>query len=88
MSEIGAAWITKADHRIINVDGFRPQKPLDDGVVWQTTMIDEDGNISMTKLNADLFCEEIESLCIKLGYTPKDRKTNMTKLGNTIKIVK
>lgn len=88
MSEIGAAWITKADHRIINVDGFRPQKPLDDGVVWQTTMIDEDGNISMTKLNADLFCEEIESLCIKLGYTPKDRKTNMTKLGNTIKNVK
>ena len=88
MSEIGAAWITKADHRIINVDGFRPQKPLDDGVVWQTTMIDEDGNISMTKLNADLFCEEIESLCTKLGYTPKDRKTNMTKLGNTIKIVK
>lgn len=88
MSEIGAAWITKADHRIINVDGFSPQKPLDDGVVWQTTMIDEDGNISMTKLNADLFCEEIESLCIKLGYTPKDRKTNMTKLGNTIKIVK
>lgn len=88
MSEIGAAWITKADHRIINVDGFRPQKPLDDGVVWQTTMIDEDGNISMTKLNADLFCEKIESLCTKLGYTPKDRKTNMTKLGNTIKIVK
>ena len=88
MSEIGAAWITKADHRIINVDGFRPQKPLDDSVVWQTTMIDKDGNISMTKLNADLFCEKIESLCTKLGYTPKDRKTNMTRLGSTIKIVK
>ena len=88
MSEIGAAWITKADHRIINVDGFRPQKPLDDSVVWQTTMVDEDGNISMTKLNADLFCEKIESLCTKLGYTPKDRKTNMTRLGSTIKIVK
>lgn len=88
MSEKGAAWITKADHKIINVSDFRPEKPLNDTVTWQTSIVDEDGNVSMTKLNADLFCAKIESLCTKLGYTPKDRETNMTRLISSIKIVK
>ena len=88
MAEIGAAWITKADHKIINVSNFRPEKPLDDTVTWQTSIVDEDGNVSMTKLNADLFCAKIENLCAKLGYTPKDRETNMTRLISSIKIVK
>ena len=51
-------------------------------------IVDEDGNVSMTKLNADLFCAKIENLCAKLGYTPKDRETNMTRLISSIKIVK
>lgn len=88
MAEIGAAWITKADHKIINISDFRPEKPLNDTVTWQTSIVDEDGNVSMTKLNADLFCAKIESLCVKLGYTPKDRETNMTRLISSIKIVK
>ena len=87
MAEIGAAWITKADHKIINVSNFRPEKPLNDTVTWQTSIVDEDGNVSMTKLNADLFCAKIENLCAKLGYTPKDRETNMTRLISSIKIV-
>ena len=88
MAEIGAAWITKADHKIINVSDFRPEKPLNDTVTWQTSIVDEDGNVSMTKLNADLFCAKIESLCAKLGYTPKDRETNMSRLISSVKIVK
>lgn len=88
MAEIGAAWITKADHKIINIYNFKPQEPLNNRVTWQSTVIDAEGNISMTKLNADLFCQKIEDVCTKLGYTPKDRKTNMTRLGSTIKIVK
>jgi len=88
MAEIGAAWITKSDHSIINISGFTPQKPLDDSVTWQTTIMDEDGNISMTKLNADLFCAKVESVSTKLGYIPKDRKTNMLRLSTSISIVK
>lgn len=88
MAEIGAAWITKSDHSIINISGFTPQKPLDDSVTWQTTIMDEDGNISMTKLNADLFCAKVEYVSTKLGYIPKDRKTNMLRLSTTISIVK
>ena len=88
MAEIGAAWITKSDHSIINISGFTPQKPLDDSVTWQTTIMDEDGNISMTKLNADLFCAKIEYVSTKLGYIPKGRKTNMLRLSTSISIVK
>lgn len=88
MAEIGAAWITKSDHSIINISGFTPQKPLDDSVTWQTTIMDEDGNISMTKLNADLFCAKVEYVSTKLGYIPKDRKTNMLRLSTSISIVK
>lgn len=88
MAEIGAAWITKSDHSIINISGFTPEKPLDDSVTWQTTIMDEDGNISMTKLNADLFCAKIEYVSTKLGYTPKDRETNMLRLSTSINIAK
>lgn len=88
MAEIGAAWITKADHKIMNVQGFRPEKPLNDSVTWQTSQIDDEGNIVMDKINADLFCSKIEDVCKKLGYVPKDRKTNMEHLESLIEIVK
>ena len=84
MAEIGAAWITKSGHSIINISGFTPQKPLDDSVTWQTTIMDENGNISMTKLNADLFCAKVEYVSTKLGYIPKDRKTNMLRLSTSM----
>lgn len=87
MAEIGAAWITKADHKIINIYDFKPQEPLNNQVTWQSTVIDEEGNISMTKLNADLFCQKIEDVCTKLGYQPKERKTNMLRLSDSVKIV-
>lgn len=78
MAEIGAAWITKADHKIMNINKFRPEKPLNDSVTWQTSLIDKEGNITMDKINADLFCSKVEDVCRKLGYAPKDRKINMS----------
>lgn len=88
MAEIGAAWITKSDHSIINISGFTPEKPLDNSVTWQTTIMDEEGHISMTKLNADLFCAKIEYVSTRLGYSPKDREANMLRLSTSISIVK
>lgn len=87
MSEIGAAWITKADHKIINIKDFRPEKPLNDAVTWQNSSVVE-GHISMDKINADLFCSKIEDVCRKLGYTPKDRATNMTYLKSQVEITR
>lgn len=88
MAEIGAAWITKADHKIINIKDFRPEKPLNDAVTWQNSSLDADGHISMDKINADLFCSKVEDVCKKLGYTPKDRTTNMTYLKSQVEITK
>lgn len=88
MAEIGAAWITKADHKIINIKDFRPEKPLNDAVTWQNSSLDADGHISMDKINADLFCSKVEDVCKKLGYTPKDRATNMTYLKSQVEITK
>lgn len=87
MAEIGAAWITKADHKIMNINKFRPEKPLNDSVTWQTSQIDKEGNITMDKINADLFCSKVEDVCRKLGYTPKDRKINMSHLESMVEIV-
>lgn len=88
MAEIGAAWITQADHKIMNVKGFRPEKPLNDAVTWQTSQIDEEDKITMDKINADLFCSKIEDVCYKLGYIPKNRKINMDYLESMVEIVK
>lgn len=88
MAEIGAAWITKADHKIINIKDFRPEKPLNDAVTWQNSSLDADGHISMDKINADMFCSKVEDVSKKLGYTPKDRKTNMTYLKRLVEITK
>ena len=87
MAEIGAAWITKADHKIMNINKFRPEKPLNDSVTWQTSLIDKEGNITMDKINADLFCSKVEAVCRKLGYAPKDRKINMSYLESMVEIV-
>lgn len=87
MAEIGAAWITKADHKIMNINKFRPEKPLNEAVTWQTSLIDKEGNITMDKINADLFCSKVEDVCRKLGYAPKDRKINMNYLESMVEIV-
>ena len=85
MSEVGAAWITRADHKIINIKKFRPEKPLDDSRTWQNTSVNNN-IISMDKLNADLFCSMLEDASRNLGYSPKDRSTNMKHLSGMITI--
>lgn len=40
----------------------------------------------MDKLNADLFCSMLEDASRKLGYSPKDRDTNMKHLSGMITI--
>ena len=89
MAEIGAAWITRSEHKIININDFRQERPLNVESTWQNTKYEEEnGAISMTRLNADLFCSKIEDVCKKLGYTPNNRKENMEKLVSLITIEK
>ena len=86
MVEIGASWITRIDHKIFNINSFRPEHPLNDEAMWNTIHRDEDGRLTMTKLNCDDFCSKIEQVCDIIGYPHKTRNDNKTKLSSLIVI--
>lgn len=88
ITEVGAAWITKIDHKIFNVPPFRPEHPLDVEMQWHTTNRTEPtkGDLWMTRLNADIFCQKIESVCDALVYKKKTRAQNMDYLGKLLSI--
>lgn len=87
LTEVGAAWITQIQHKIFNIRDFRPEHPLDDESQWHMSERDEDGNIKMSKLSADIFSQKIEVICGYLGYEKKDRQTNKKHLSSLVKIV-
>lgn len=87
VTEVGASWITQADHQIFSIAPFAPQDPLDVRKTWQTTKRDADTNeLSMDRRNADILCEKIEAVCDFLGYTKKPRGNNMAYLESLVTI--
>ncbi|MEQ8849018.1 ATP-binding protein [Botrimarina sp.] len=88
ITEVGAAWITQVDNKIFNLHPFRPEHPLDDSKQWQSTNRDDKGDLWMTPVNADVFCQKIEAICEKLGYAKKNRAANKQRLGTLVSIRK
>lgn len=88
ITEVGASWITKIDHKIFNIHPFRPEHPLNDEIQWQSTNRDEPtkGELWMIRLNADVFCQKIEAVCDVLHYKKKIRTQNMAHLGTLVSI--
>lgn len=88
ITEVGASWITQIDHKIFNIYPFRPEHPLNDDKQWQSTNRDEPtkGNLWMTRLDADIFCQKIESVCDSLDYMKKGRASNMAHLETLVSI--
>lgn len=87
ITEVGASWITKIDHKIFNIHPFRPEHPLNDEMLWQSTNRDKaTGDLWMIRLNADIFCQKIESLCDALDYKKKTRVQNMAYLETLVSI--
>ena len=84
MVEIGASWITRVDHKIFNINHFRPEHPLNDEAMWNTIRREEDGRLSISKLNCDDFCSKIEQVCDVIGYPHKSRSENKEKLSSMI----
>lgn len=84
MVEIGASWITKVDHKIFNISGFRPEHPLNDEAMWNTINRDDEGRLSITRLNCDDFCSKIEQVCQVIGYNHNTREENKAKLSTLI----
>ncbi len=89
ITEVGASWITKIDHKIFNIHPFRPEHPLNDEVQWQSTNREKpSGDLWMIPLNADIFCQKIEAVCDTLGYKKKTRAQNKAHLETLVSIRK
>lgn len=87
VSEVGASWITQIDHKIFNVHPFRPEHPLNNEAQWQSTSRDSStGELWMNRLNADIFCQKIESVCDSLGYAKRSRAENLQHLETLVAI--
>ena len=87
MVEIGASWITQVDNKIFNIPPFRPDHPLNDEHLWHSTQRDRSTNtLSMTKINADIFCVKIENICDTLGYKKRSRAENKHMLASIVAI--
>lgn len=86
LTEVGAAWITQIQHKIFNIVDFRPEHPLDDEQQWHSSNRDENGDLYMSKLSQDIFCQKIEYICDYLGYKHKLRQENKDKLETLVTI--
>lgn len=85
--EVGASWITRADHQIFNIEGFIPRAPLDDRRQWHTSTKDKNGNIVMDSLNCDIFCTKIEGIADHFKRQKKSRQENKTYLGTLVSVI-
>ena len=88
ITEVGASWITKADHKIFNILPYAPGLPLDIQKQWHVTNRTSPtaGDLSMTLKDADIFCEKIEDACGSLGYPIKSRAQNTAYLQTLIAV--
>jgi hypothetical protein len=88
LSEVGASWITQIDHKIFNIYPFRPEHPLNDEAQWQSTNRENSttGDLWMDSLNAQIFCQKIESVCDLIGYKKKSRQENIRYLKTLVSV--
>ena len=88
VSEVGASWITQIDNKIFNIHPFRPEHPLDDERQWQSTNREEPtkGDLWMSPLSADIFCQKIEHVCDVLNYPKKTREENKSYLETLVSV--
>jgi len=85
VTEVGAGWITRTDHKVFNIEGHTPAKPLNTDVEWHTSVRTKDG-LSMTSVECDKFASKVESICDRLGYKKRTRKENTSKIKEYITI--
>ena len=71
LMEIGAAWITKKDHWIFNINGSFIQAPLNTQNKWVDIRLDDNGVVSLSTSNINSFCKKIIFTCSECGYIPK-----------------
>jgi len=88
LMEIGAAWVTKKEHWIFNIDDFKPEVPLNvvDKLVAIHTLDGIGGEkiLSLTEAMANSFCLKIMHTCETCGYRHKSFEQNKNYLINNL----
>lgn len=83
--EVGAAWITRADHQLLSISGFTPKAPLDIGPEWHNFEINHD-SIIMTMHSQNGFISNIERVCAYFNFNPKAKAENIAELKKYVQI--
>jgi len=95
VTEVGACWITEADHKIFNLydegapdneKSFRPDHPLDTDSVWQECTRNKEKEICLSKLQCDTFAQKVRIVCEHLGYEVKSKEENKSYLGRLVRV--
>lgn len=94
--EAGAAWITKKEHLIFNIEkdlsnptsSYHPISPLDVGKPYNVIEFDYQINeICMTMQNVIDFCDRVAFISNTLGYRPKSQKFNIDYLKDRVRVI-
>lgn len=91
--EVGAAWVTRAEHKIFNVNRIdeetgelrthRPDRPLDNASEWHSSRILGD-EIHMNRRDADLMKVKIREICRSLGVNPKSDEDILRLISSSV----
>lgn len=86
VTEVGAGWVTQVAHKVFNIEGHKPAKPLNIEAEWQSSAR-VSGGIAMSGVECDKFASRIESVCDKLGYRKRSRKENVDRMKSFITMI-
>lgn len=93
VTEVGAVWITRRDHKIFNLqdhndtETYSPKKPLNVDAVWQTSKRTKDGAIVVSTVEFNRFIKKINDICNYLGYNPKGKAANDKELRRYVNVI-
>lgn len=84
--EVGAAWVTRADHQVFTIKGHSPQQPLNNTTEWHECMVIDDA-ILMTRRDADVLKVKIREICKSLGVQPRSNEEIAKLIRDAVSIV-
>lgn len=85
VSEVGAGWITQNQHDIFNISGFIPSRPLDVESAWANINL-EDGDVVLSKMEADIVAGKLIYACRRLSYEPKNKADILREMDRRLTI--
>ncbi len=86
VTEVGAGWITKKDHKIFNLNNHIPKLPLNISAPFQSSLRDGD-KIKMTRVEFNNFVVKIQDVCKMLGVSHNSKAANDIELKRYVTLI-